>query len=338
MKTKGNTMPKRIFSDEEESKLIQDFLVDGRPASYIAESLGINPTTYRSILSRHGIVSPRRGRQPMYAMNDYVFDEIDTAEKAYWLGFIYADGNVYRNMFTLSASQKDEGHVHALNEFLDSEYTVHTYFDTTKGRKYPQAKLHISHRIFADRLRSLGIVVGRSRFLQSTLPAIPPHLYSHFVLGFFDGDGCAASGSCTIVFCGQTDILQWIRKVLHGAIGSDLNKELRLHQSGGIYYLWYYGYHQTQGIANWMYQDSSVFLDRKLAIIKSYAEPHKPASDFRGVRLDAQRRTWRAEISFQGRNHFLGRFATESDAARAYDAAALCFRGPRARLNFPEEV
>jgi hypothetical protein len=58
-------------------------------------------------------------------------------------------------------------------------------------------------------------------------------------------------------------------------------------------------------------------------------------SRFKGVSWSKDKRKWRARIKADGREHQLGRFANEEDAARAYDSAALAAFGEYAFPNFP---
>jgi hypothetical protein len=60
------------------------------------------------------------------------------------------------------------------------------------------------------------------------------------------------------------------------------------------------------------------------------------ASSFRGVTWDRERGKWQASFTVRGRTQYLGRHATEVDAALAYDAAARQALGEAARLNFAE--
>lgn len=61
------------------------------------------------------------------------------------------------------------------------------------------------------------------------------------------------------------------------------------------------------------------------------------SSRFKGVTWDASRGKWIAGIKQNFKRHNLGRFATEEEAARAHDAAALQLYGPYAKLNFPTQ-
>jgi len=61
-------------------------------------------------------------------------------------------------------------------------------------------------------------------------------------------------------------------------------------------------------------------------------------SHYKGVSWFDIRSKWRASIGYNGRNHHLGLFADEVDAARAYDAKARELFGDIARLNFPDLI
>ncbi len=60
-------------------------------------------------------------------------------------------------------------------------------------------------------------------------------------------------------------------------------------------------------------------------------------SGFRGVTFNKKCSKWQAQIKHQGRNIYLGVFASAEDAARAYDRRAVAEFGPFARVNFPAQ-
>lgn len=62
----------------------------------------------------------------------------------------------------------------------------------------------------------------------------------------------------------------------------------------------------------------------------------KRTSAFKGVGRTYDGR-WRAFVVTAGRMRHLGRFETETDAAKAFDEAARCLHGQFARLNFPRD-
>ncbi len=72
---------------------------------------------------------------------------------------------------------------------------------------------------------------------------------------------------------------------------------------------------------------------------RNYSKTSSPtASSFKGVRWDRDRSRWVAWVKLDRKSRFLGRFASEEEAARAYDAAARELFGEFAKPNFPEET
>ena len=61
------------------------------------------------------------------------------------------------------------------------------------------------------------------------------------------------------------------------------------------------------------------------------------ASGFKGVTWHKRAGRWRAQITSEYRNIYLGLFGSAEEAARAYDVAALAMWGDFAHLNFPRE-
>ncbi len=60
-------------------------------------------------------------------------------------------------------------------------------------------------------------------------------------------------------------------------------------------------------------------------------------SRFFGVTANRQAEGWDAAVTLGRRRHYIARYPTQADAARAHDRAALRLLGPGARLNFPDE-
>jgi hypothetical protein len=61
------------------------------------------------------------------------------------------------------------------------------------------------------------------------------------------------------------------------------------------------------------------------------------SSQYVGVSWVKRDSRWRAQINIKGKRILLGGYASEEEAARAYDAAARRYYGPDAQVNFPDE-
>lgn len=125
-------------------------------------------------------------------LNENYFDVIDTEDKAYFLGFLFADGCISKSqwnyLIVLSLQEGDKYILEHFNKQLDSSYPLRRQ-SPRKPTRQAQFSLHLSSKKLFERLNDLGCVPKKSLILKFPERIISNHLISHFIRGYFDGDG-----------------------------------------------------------------------------------------------------------------------------------------------------
>lgn len=223
---------------------------------------GVSDSTIKKYCIQQGVVS--KGHQRGINSNsDDFFNCINSPEKAYFLGFWFADGSVvkYKNSYAVSLTITHTDR-YLLEKFLELSNIQAPIYLTHKEDKNPRCQLNISSKRMYENLISLGCVPDKTHQKHIHMPDIPKHLKSHFIRGYFDGDGIAYKDG-RLGFCGHYDILKWIYDELN--ILLDNNKiSITFNKSNSIYYMNFFKKDHIQKIVQYMYKDSNeLFLTRK---------------------------------------------------------------------------
>lgn len=200
-------------------------------------------------------------RTRKYSVNDDFFETIDTEEKAYWLGFIYADGYVttHKNnnskILEIGLKLSDKEHLEKFKVSIESNHRIFIKNDNV-------CKISIvSKKLYYD-LDNLGINEKKSLIIKPKLEKIPNHLQHHFIRGIFDGDGGFTIGdkytTFAVNFCGTVDTCRYVLEFFD--LHLKINKKNEEVNFGEIRIK---GNKQAQAIADQIYKDSTVYLDRK---------------------------------------------------------------------------
>lgn len=199
-----------------------------------------------------------------YNYNKDIFKQIDNEEKAYWLGFLYADGYVKKDRgIELTLQQDDYEHLVKFRKFIGDESVLISYKSDVNAYR-----MHINSREIAQNLINLGCVQAKSYILQfPTEEQVPRHLIHHFMRGYFDGDGCICLSGKQVSFSviGTPLFLDNYESYLLNALNrTKANKRCKRNDwSENTEYLRYCGEAQTNKIFQFLYKDATIYLDRK---------------------------------------------------------------------------
>jgi|WetSurMetagenome_2_1015567.scaffolds.fasta_scaffold161878_2 hypothetical protein len=254
---------------------IRHLYLSGKTLKECAVSVGCSYPTAQKIVKAFGLTRSRSEVHRIYAVNEDYFANIDTEDKAYWLGFILADGNVSKDgyVFSVTLSRSDRPHLIKLRNSLQAEHPIVDYRN--------ESVINIGSQLMVARLNSLGVIPNKSLVVRPELGCIPCFLERHFWRGTVDGDGHLSRQTkvYNIGLSGTTDtvslFLDFIRKSIPEAEGCLSQKRA----DANFVRLNFNGLAVCQKISYLLYHDSSTFLDRKKELYLRWSK-EKPRADF----------------------------------------------------------
>lgn len=276
-----------VVTQEDINKIKEEYL-SGKTIQQISKEMDIKEGTVNYWLRKLEITRPNG--KISKCDHDY-FENIDTPNKAYFLGLMYADGSILdgktkfgKDKLTVSIELKSyDGYI--LEEFrkqtkAESEVKPAKKRETIRivnGKTYKYTKDNVYFRIsctkMAQDLIKWGCVIRKTTKLEK-IPDIPKELIKFFILGFYDGDGIASVGKYSnyMGFCGTLKMME--------SIAEYLNKELNLpllkpyyNKFNKIYYLQYNGKERMKILFDYFYTNLEIpHLIRKEEKIKNYLE------------------------------------------------------------------
>lgn len=158
----------------------------GETLNEIAKSLNLDPSSISKLFSRYGYKPVKHEhhltKKWKCSYVDY-FKNINTKEKAYFLGLIFSDGNISsKNVFSIGLKSSDVYILNRLKEVTGSKSKIY-YKEKTNSYNFS-----ICSKEFCFYLRKYGIVERKS-YEELSIPNVKENLLKSFLLGIFDGDG-----------------------------------------------------------------------------------------------------------------------------------------------------
>jgi uncharacterized protein YerC len=210
-----------------------------------------------------------------------VFKAIDTPDKAYWLGFINADGSILGvNPGTLRLqvclARKDREHLVKLRSFLGTEREIWDYeAKTIGGVVRPYSRLICQERPVVVDLARLGILPNKTG--KETPWDGPVGLMPHYWRGLVDGDGSVPGKSYSVTLAGSYEVCaafaEWAREVCGTGVNATRDKRSPDHWRVIIQ-----GRCHVPDLLRALYSDAPTALDRKKALA-DFAAHGKPSAE-----------------------------------------------------------
>lgn len=267
-------MPRKVITEELKQEIIKYYLSQPMTIKQVEDKYELSHPTITKILKDVPKYTKAKLNNPN--MKEHFFQEINEEAKAYFLGLLISDGNVFKDntgrqaSISITLDLKDEYMLEKFKEVLQANTSV-----GHDGRDCGQ--IAVRSNIMAEDLAKYGVVPRKS--YNTYLPLISKEMMPHLIRGIFDGDGSIMAKPNpsndghnrflhSISFCGTHQLMEDISNYILENLGikttvydyKDRNlSELKIQNIDNIAK---FGY--------WIYRNSTIFLNRKKDIFNDF--------------------------------------------------------------------
>lgn len=241
--------------DEKIFNQIMELYNNGVYSTEIDKILNLKRGISAYLLRKNNISLRHRGPKSKIENENY-FDTIDTPEKAYYLGWIMADGNIsiYNGQYSLKLhiALRDK-------EIIDNFLKVINSSNKTKVKEDINSSYYVSltSRHMCDSLIKFGVIPCKSG--KEIFPTqISASLYHHFIRGFFDGDGITDISRRRSGFVSSKNMIKSILIAL-----DEPQKSIYKNKKNDNIYYFLGGISFSRMLYEYMYDDAGIWLTRK---------------------------------------------------------------------------
>lgn len=256
-------------SDDKIKYIIEKY-TSGISSEILAAELNLDGSTVCRILKRNDIkIRPAEENKRKYDINENFFESIDTEEKAYWLGFLYADGSLSKRGYSIRIGLHPQDR-EILEKFSNIIYGftkigIDTGMRNGINISYPYVAVY-SKKMHND-LTKLGC--SNKKSFTITFPDfLSDELLQHFIRGYFDGDGCisiANENRPAIDITSAKPFLDGLSCFIDKKLGIRFNKMGQRHKDRetNTRNIQLNTFDMVQKFLDYLYKDATIFLRRK---------------------------------------------------------------------------
>lgn len=226
---------------------------EGKSTTEIAKLSNISSRYVRMLLKKNEVKMRSHGSwKRKYSLNEDYF-KVWSNNMAYILGFFCADGMIAGNAQLVSFSQKDKDLLINIKNEIDSDHPI------IQNEHTGVYILNLNSKIMKSDLMTLhNQTPNKSNTLK--FPTIPKEYISHFIRGYFDGDGYVNYKSFFVSFVGGS---KEFMETLRGLI-EDAGFETNFTDHDNYFRVYVSGRKTIKLFSNWMYRNKgSLYLKRK---------------------------------------------------------------------------